>query len=116
MGDVFDDMETAVDAALLASVHDAAETIATEARNDHPYTDHPYTDRTDTLAESIEALPAVASGEGRVVGGVAAGAPYASFLERRQEFAFLQPAADRSEPRVEHDLDTNLRRGIGRIS
>lgn len=111
MGDVFDDMETAVDAALLASVHDAAETIATEARNDHPYTD-----RTDTLAESIEALPAVASGEGRVVGGVAAGAPYASFLERRQEFAFLQPAADRSEPRVEHDLDTNLRRGIGRIS
>lgn len=103
MGDAFDDLEAAVDAALLASVRDAADVIAFEAKASHPYTD-----RTRDLTTSIEALPAVAGPEG-VVGGVIAGEEHASYLERRSEFAFLKPAADRSDARIEHDMDTNLR-------
>lgn len=109
--DVFDALDAAVRETLRGSVADAAETIATEARNDHPYTD-----RSRALTESIEALPAVEAPDGRVVGGVAAGAEHASYLEGRAEYAFLQPAADRSAPRIEHDLDTRLRAEIAGIS
>lgn len=109
MGDVFEELEAAVDEAALASVAEASKTIAYAAK-----TDHPYTDRTRALSESIEALPAIAGPEG-VVGGVVAGAEHASYLEGRPEFAFLQPAADRSTDRIEHDMEQALRAKLGSI-
>lgn len=110
MADVFEELEAAVESAVLASVAGAAETIAFAAKASHPYTD-----RTRELTESIEALPAVAGPEG-VVGGVIAGSEHASYLEQRPEYAFLQPAADRSVERIEHDMDATLRAKLSEVA
>jgi len=69
--------------------------------------EHPYTDRTTVLTESIEPIEPTRVGD-EVRGGAVAEAPYASYLERRPEYAFLEPAAAREEHRIEHDMDAAL--------
>lgn len=97
-------VERAVDGAIEESVANAAEVITFAARADHPYTD-----RTEQLTQSIEALPAVRSGE-LVHGGVIAGMPYAQYVERSHPY--LEPAAARSEARIDHDTEEILRRRV----
>lgn len=91
---------------LEAAVTRGAEIVAFAARAEHPYTD-----RTGRLTASIEALPAVATGD-LARGGVLAGMDYASFVEASH--AYLAPAAQRVEGRVEHELDNILAAAIQR--
>ncbi len=103
-----DALDAAVVDAIEAAVARGAEVVAFAARAEHPYTD-----RTGNLTESIEALPAVRTADG-AVGGVVAGASYAEFVERRPEYAFLGPAARRSEDRLAHELDDALEEAVRR--
>lgn len=60
--------------------------------------DHPYTDRTTTLTRSIRAYaPTGKASAGTLRGELGAYADYASYLERRAEYAFLLPALERSQ-------------------
>jgi methylmalonyl-CoA mutase cobalamin-binding subunit len=90
-------MNEAIDDALQAAVERGADVIAYAAKADHPYQD-----RTGDLTGSIEALPAIRAAEG-VRGGVLAGMDYAAYVDARMPF--LDPAARRSEDRIEHELD-----------
>lgn len=108
--DPFELLHRLVGDAVEDAVNRAAETVATAAR-----VDHPYTDRSGALTASIEALPAVRT-DGGAIGGVVAGEHYASFVEA-QGYPFLGPALSASEARIEHDtedvLEVALRRGAG---
>lgn len=105
----FDAIDAAVGDAIEDAVNRAAGVIAHAAAADHPYTD-----RTGNLTGSIEALPAVRTAEG-ARGGVLAGMDYASHVEARG-YAFLEPAAQRSEGRLAHDLDDALEAAIRRAA
>lgn len=92
--------------ALEAAVARGAEIIAFNAKAEHPYTD-----RTGRLTASIEALPATVTGA-TAQAGVLAGMDYASFVEASH--AYLAPAAQRTEGRIEHELDIILTAALQR--
>lgn len=97
--DAFDALADAMDAELVGIVERTAETAASIARADHPYTD-----RTNRLTQSIEALPAVRAPDGVARGGVAAGEDYAEHVEKKPGYAYLEPALEASRPFAEEDL------------
>lgn len=105
----FDALDEAVGDAIEDAVNRAAGVIAHAAAAEHPYTD-----RTGDLTGSIEALPAVRTAEG-ARGGVLAGMNYASHVEARG-YAFLEPAAQRSEGRLDHDLHDALETAVRRAA
>lgn len=105
--DAFDAMDAALGDAIEDAVNRGAGVIAHAARADHPYTD-----RTGDLSGSIEALPAVRTDDG-ARGGVLAGMDYASHVEAKG-YAFLEPAAQRSEGRLDEELDRALEDAIRR--
>lgn len=105
--DAFDALDDAIGDAIEDAVNRAAGVIAFGARADHPYTD-----RTGDLSGSIEALPAVRTAEG-ARGGVLAGMEYASHVEAKG-YAFLEPAARRSEGRIDHELNDALEQAVRR--
>jgi len=93
-----------LDDALDEAARDTAEAVAFAAKADHPYTD-----RTGTLTDSIRAYaPRGRFSRDTLRAEVVARAPYASHLEARREFAFLEPAWDRNEPRAEESLERAL--------
>lgn len=95
-----------VDAELRTVVLAAGALTATLAQANHPYRD-----RTGTLSASIEGLPAVGSAMGgTLMGGAAAGADYASYLEASVTWAFMAPAWQQVEPLLEHNADLALGR------
>lgn len=83
----------------------AASVVAADA-----VAEHPYTDRTGTLTGSIHAEPvgftSLADAEARVV----AAAPYASYVDDREAFAFLEPSFRASEYQAVAALDASLQR------
>lgn len=90
--------------ALDDAVERASELVAFTARADHPYTD-----RTGDLTKYTEALPTRRlRDQGAVEGGVIAGTPYASFVNRNPRFAFLEPALAQNEARIDQELDQIL--------
>lgn len=103
----FDALDRAVDEAVVDAVARGAELIAQAARAEHPYTD-----RSGDLTASVAPLPAVPTADG-AAGGVVASMPYASFVEAKG-FAFLEPAARRSEGRLDDLLDRSLEDAVRR--
>mgnify|MGYP000861797170 CR=1 FL=1 len=83
-------MEARIEAALPEAMRTAAETVAAEARAEHPYTD-----RSGTLTASITAGGVHTEGE-HVVAEVVAEADYASYVAEgsahREGRPFLEPA------------------------
>jgi hypothetical protein len=104
-----DALDEAVGDAIEDAVNRAAGVIAHAAAAEHAYTD-----RTGDLTGSIEALPTVRTAEG-ARGGVLAGMNYASHVEARG-YAFLEPAAQRSEGRLDHDLHDALETAVRRAA
>lgn len=101
LGDALDDQ-------LEACVHESAKDIAFAARADHPYTD-----RTERLTKSIRAYrPHGRFTRGTLATEVVANAEYASYLENRPEFAFLEPALTRSEGQIEQRLHDALEAAV----
>jgi hypothetical protein len=105
--DALDALDEALGDAIEDSVGRASEVIAHAARADHPYTD-----RSGDLTGSIEALPVVRTEDG-ARGGVLAGMTYASHVEAKG-YAFLDPAAQRSEGRIDQALDDALEAAVRR--
>lgn len=76
-------------------------------------TEHPYTDRAGDLTASIEGLPATGAAlDGAMIGGTAAGAGHASYVEegtpRAKAYPFIEPAAVLAEPIFEQDAGALL--------
>ena len=93
-----------LDDALDDAARDVAEAVAFAARADHPYTD-----RTGTLTGSIRAYaPRGRFSRDTLRAEVVARAPYASYVDGRRAFAFLEPAWDRNEGRAEEMLERAL--------
>lgn len=88
--DALDAMQARAEAALPDAMHEAAETVAADARAEHPYTD-----RTGTLTASI-AAGVVHVDEEHVVAEVMAEADYASHVAdggiHHEGRPFLEPA------------------------
>lgn len=100
----------ALDEQLEACVRESAKDIAFAARADHPYTD-----RTKHLTHSTRAYaPQGRFTRGTLRAEVIATAEYASYLENRPEFAFLEPALTRSEGQIEHRLHDALEAAVRR--
>ena len=84
----------------------SSQRLAQQARQDHPYQN-----RTGTLERSTIAVPPSGSFLAGTLQTAAVGnTPYASYLEARGEFAFLQPAWRAVEGQVDYDLQTALGR------
>ncbi len=107
--DAFDALDRAVGDAIVDAVARGAELIAHAARAEHAYTD-----RTGDLTGSIAPLPTVPTADG-AQGGVVASMPYASFVEDKG-FAFLEPAARRSDGRLGDLLDQSLEDAVRRAA
>lgn len=72
---------------------------------------HPWQNRTGILEGSIEALrPTGRVFAGTLQGGIAMGAPYASFLEAQPQWATLENAWGLIEPYFERDAQAGLDR------
>ena len=107
--EAFDRIDRVLAEVLEAALARAAEVIAYAARASHPYTD-----RTYNLTRSIEPQPVVMVNDEQAAGGVIAGEEYASYLEERDAFVFLAPAASRSEPMLDQALARLLREALAR--
>lgn len=83
----------------------AAEVVAANARGDHPFTN-----RTGDLERSIHAEPDphVALARGAVDAAVVADEDYASYVDEREGFAFLEPAAERRANDAARAVDAAL--------
>lgn len=103
-------LEDALDDELEKAVHEGAQDVAFTAKADHPYTD-----RTHRLTGSIRAYaPRGRFRRDTLQDEVIATAPYAARLERRPEYAFLEPALRRSEDRIEHYAHDALEAAVRR--
>lgn len=89
----------ALDDQLEATVREVTEVIATEARNDHPYTDQTgeLTRRTRAYAPRGSFMRDTLRGE------VIANADYATFVAQRRG-DWLERSLERSEGRIDHHL------------
>lgn len=100
----------ALDDELEACVVRVSEDVAHTAR-----TIHGFVNRTGRLEASIAAVPPTGSfSRGTLQGAVAASAPYAEFVERRADLAFLGPAWAANEARAEQHLEDALERAVAR--
>lgn len=103
-------LERALDDELEACVVTVAEDVAFTARALHGFVN-----RTGRLEASIEATPAIGRfTRDTLVATVTAAAPYAEFVERRADLAFLGPAWAANEPRASQHLEDALERAVGR--
>jgi hypothetical protein len=101
----------AVDAEFRAVVRRGGRRIAETAKRAHAWQN-----RTGRLERSITSLDATGDiTAGSLRGGAVAGMPYAGYLERRPEFAFMEPALEASIPFIEEDAAAALERAIRRV-
>jgi len=104
------ELRVALDDELEGAAREGAQLIAFAARADHPYTD-----RTGTLTRSIRAYaPRGSFLRDTLRADVIARTPYAGYVERRVAFAYLGPAAERSEGRLGHHLHDALEAAVRR--
>jgi hypothetical protein len=95
------EIESSVEAALLRMGDDVASVAKAT---------HPYQNRTGLLEKNTEGFSVLAGNFWRdsLEGGVIAATDYASFVDDRPEFAFLEPAWRLYEPQAEVRLDAAL--------
>jgi hypothetical protein len=104
------DLERALDDELEACVVRVTQDVAHTAR-----VIHGFVNRTGRLEGSIETVPPTGVfTRGTLQGAVVATAPYAEFVERRADLAFLGPAWAANEARASQHLDDALERAVAR--
>ncbi|MFO0610794.1 MAG: HK97 gp10 family phage protein [Polyangiales bacterium] len=100
----------ALDDELERAAREGAKVVAFAAKADHPYTD-----RSETLTRSIRAYaPRGSFLRDTLDVDIIARAAYAKYLERRRAWAFLGPALERSQGRLEHLLYDALEAAVRR--
>ena len=103
-------LESALDDELENCVVQVSEDIALTAK-----TIHGFVNRTGRLQASIAPEPPTgAFMRGTLQGAVAASEPYAEFVERRADLAFLGPAWAANEPRADQRIEDALERAVKR--
>lgn len=106
----FRELGEALDDELEKAAREGALVVAFAAKADHAYTD-----RSGRLTRSIRAYaPRGSFLRDTLRAEVLARAPYASYVEGRRAFAFLGPALERSEDRIEHHLHDALEAAVRR--
>jgi hypothetical protein len=102
----------ALDDELEAAVRRSTSAVAFAARADHPYTD-----RTHNLTRSTrDYAPRGRASEGTLRGEVGAYMEYASFVEGKPRFAFLDPAFERSRDHFDQYRNDALEAAVRRVS
>jgi hypothetical protein len=105
-----DALRAALDQELPQGMLRAAQAVAEEAASDHAYQN-----RTGALQAGTQAGGVRGTGsDGEIVVDVVGDTPYGEYVERNPDFAFLEPAARRSEARVEDEIDRALDRAAER--
>lgn len=104
------DIKAALDIDLREGMLRAAQIVADEAANSHSYQN-----RTGALQASTQAGAVTgAATDGEIIAEVLGDTPYGEYVEGREGFAFLEPAASRSEGRIDSELDGALDRAAER--
>lgn len=102
----------ALDDELETAVRRSTSAVAFAARADHPYTD-----RTRNLTRSTrDYAPRGRASEGTLRGEAGAYEDYASFVERKPRFAFLEPALERSRDHFDRYRDDALEAAVRRVA
>jgi hypothetical protein len=101
---------------LAAALDDELEACAVTVSDDVAYSArviHGFVNRTGRLEGSIETVPPTGVfTRGTLQGAVVATAPYAEFVERRADLAFLGPAWVANEQRASQHLEDALERAV----
>ena len=104
------DLLAALDQELQQGMLRAAQAVADEAASNHAYTN-----RTGDLQAATQAGAVTGSAsDGEITAEVVGDMPYGEYVEGREGFAFLEPAAERSEGRIEDEIDGALDRAAER--
>lgn len=104
------DLLSALDQEMHQGMLRAAQAVADEAAGNHPYTN-----RTGALQAGTQAGAVTGSAsDGEITAEVVGDTPYGEYVEGREGFAFLEPAAERSEGRIEDEIDGALDRAAER--
>lgn len=112
LDDAIADLEAALDAELQQGMLRAAQAVAEEAASDHPYSN-----RTGALQAGTQA--GAVTGEassGEIVAEVVGETEYGEYVEGNPDFAFLAPAAERADGRIEDEVDAALERAAQRAN
>lgn len=101
-------LKDALDQQVRAALELTCSAVAEEARNNHPYTN-----RTGDL-EAMTQPGGIAGSfyDDTLIGDVSADMPYASFVNDRPEFAFLEPAFERSSGKIDRILADAIQRAV----
>lgn len=104
------DLLAALDQELPQGMLRAAQAVAVEASSNHAYTN-----RTGDLQAATQAGAVTGrASDGEIVAEVVGDTPYGEYVERNADFAFLEPAAERAEGRIEEEIDGALDRAAER--
>jgi hypothetical protein len=103
---------------LAAALDDELEACVVTVSDDVAYSAkviHGFVNRTGRLEQSIETVPPTGVfTRGTLQAAVVATAPYAEFVERRADLAFLGPAWAANEARASQHLEDALERAVAR--
>jgi len=99
-----------LDSELADGMHRAAEAVAEDAAGSHPYTNRTGDLEQRTVAGSVSGR----ASDGEVVAEVLGDTEYGEYVERREAFAFLAPAAERAEGRIVDEIEKAMQRAADR--
>lgn len=104
------ELTAALDQELPQGMLRAAQAVADEAASNHPYENRSGDLQAATQAGAVTGR----ASDGEIVAEVVGDTPYGEYVEARAEFAFLAPAAERAEGRIEDEIDGALDRAAER--
>lgn len=98
------DLTASLDSELADGMHRAAEIVAEEAAREHPYQN-----RTGDLEQrTVAGRVSGRASDGEVIAEVLGDTEYATYVEKKPGFAFLEPAYQRVEGQVESEIENAL--------
>lgn len=108
--DALGDLEAALDAEIQQGMLRAAQSVADEAAANHAY--HNRTGALQAGTQAGEVRGEASSGE--IVVEVVGDTEYGEYVESNPDFAFLAPAVERADTRMQDEIDAALERAAQR--
>ena len=110
LDEAIDGLTAALDVDLREGMLRAAQAVAEEAASSHAYQN-----RTGSLQAATQAgAQRGQASDGEIVGEVVGDTEYGEYVEGNPSFAFLAPAAERADGRIEEELEAALERAVQR--
>ncbi len=110
LDEAIDGLTAALDVDLREGMLRAAQAVAEEAASSHAYQN-----RTGSLQAATQAgAQRGQASDGEIVVEVVGDTDYGEYVEGNPDFAFLAPAAERADGRIEEELEAALERAVQR--